>query len=119
VHYDHSIITEFHCQVFAARTSELITFHQIPLKPKLPREGWVEQDPLELLSAVRECISKTVDNLKQLEISPSDVVATGVTNQRETTVVWDKTTGQPLYNTIGAFLINYVDLLSISKHYYI
>ncbi|XP_059484029.1 glycerol kinase-like [Neocloeon triangulifer] len=86
--------------VFAARTSELITFHQIPLKPKLPREGWVEQDPKELLSAVKECIAKTVDNLNKLEINISDIVATGVTNQRETTVVWDSTTGEPLYNTI-------------------
>lgn len=93
--------TYFICQVFAARTSELITFHQIPLKPKLPREGWVEHDPLEVLAAVRECVARTVDNLRQLEINPSDVVATGVTNQRETTIVWDKTTGQPLYNAIG------------------
>lgn len=87
--------------MFAARTSELITYHQIPLKPKLPREGWVEQDPRELLSAVRECIARTVDNLRNLDIDPSDIVATGVANQRETTVVWDATTGEPLYNTIG------------------
>ncbi|KAF4526215.1 hypothetical protein B566_EDAN001900 [Ephemera danica] len=86
--------------VFAARTSELITYHQIPLRPLLPREGWVEQDPRELLSAVRECIERTVENLKQLDVDPADIVATGVANQRETTVVWDKNTGEPLYNTI-------------------
>jgi glycerol kinase len=61
----------------------------------------VEQDPRELLSAVRECITRTVDNLRSLDIDPADIVATGVANQRETTVVWDTTTGEPLYNTIG------------------
>ncbi|XP_065347191.1 glycerol kinase-like isoform X2 [Cloeon dipterum] len=86
--------------VFAAGTSELITFHQIAFKSKLPREGWVEQDPKELLSTVNECIAKTVENLKGLEISAADIVATGLTNQRETTVVWDSKTGEPLYNTI-------------------
>ncbi|XP_024080435.1 glycerol kinase-like isoform X2 [Cimex lectularius] len=46
------------------------------------------------------CINQTVDNLKALEIDPADIVATGITNQRETTIAWDKYTGKPLYNAI-------------------
>jgi len=42
-----------------------------------------------------------VFNLRQLTIDPADIVAIGVTNQRETTVVWDSVTGEPLYNAIG------------------
>lgn len=56
---------------------------------------------MEILEAVRECVKQTVFNLKQLTIDPSDIVAIGITNQRETTVVWDSVTGEPLYNAIG------------------
>jgi len=45
----------------------------------------------------------TVNNLRKLEIDPVDIVAIGITNQRETVIVWDKYTGQPLYNAIGKF----------------
>lgn len=55
---------------------------------------------MDILQAVRECLEKTVDNLKKLEIDPKDIVAIGITNQRETTVLWDKITGKPLYNAI-------------------
>lgn len=87
--------------VFAAATAEVLTYHQVEVRQICPKEGWVEQDPLEILSAVRECVDQTVDNLIKLEIDPGDVVATGITNQRETTIVWDSVTGKPLYNAIG------------------
>ncbi|XP_063990803.1 glycerol kinase-like [Diachasmimorpha longicaudata] len=86
--------------VFAADNSEVLTYHQIPISLSHPQEGWVEQDPLEILSAVRECLNQTVVNLQQLRIDPSDIVAIGIANQRETTVVWDSRTGEPLYNAI-------------------
>ncbi|XP_052737431.1 glycerol kinase [Bicyclus anynana] len=86
--------------VFAANTSEVLTYHQISLKRFSPREGWVEQDALEILSAVLECIEVTVDNLKKLDINPEDVVGIGITNQRETTIVWNSANGEPLYNAI-------------------
>lgn len=41
---------------------------------------------------------------RSLEIDPADIKAVGITNQRETTIVWDKTTGQPLYNAIGLYI---------------
>jgi glycerol kinase len=92
--------------VFAARNAEVLTYHQIDVAQICPREGWVEQDPFEILNATRECIDQTVENLKQMDISPSDIVATGITNQRETTILWDKTTGKPLYNAIGNYVYN-------------
>jgi glycerol kinase len=56
---------------------------------------------MELLHTVIECVIKTVENLKSLEIDPADIKAVGITNQRETTIVWDKNTGKPLYNAIS------------------
>ncbi|CAK9822983.1 Glycerol kinase 3 [Anthophora retusa] len=86
--------------VFAADTAEVLTYHQVSISQSCPKEGWVEQDPMEILRAVRECLHQTVFNLRQLTIDPSDIVAVGITNQRETTVVWDSVTGEPLYNAI-------------------
>ncbi|KAI4504707.1 hypothetical protein M0802_000257 [Mischocyttarus mexicanus] len=86
--------------VFAAETAEVLTYHQIPISQTYPKEGWVEQDPIEILDAVRECLRQTVFNLEQLTIDPTDIVAIGITNQRETTVVWNSITGKPLYNAI-------------------
>lgn len=86
--------------VFASDTGETVTFHQIETKQIYPKAGWVEQDPMEILSSVKICIDETVEKLKQFEIDPSNIKAMGVTNQRETTVVWNKFTGKPLYNAI-------------------
>ena len=62
-----------------------------------PEEGWVEHDPMDIWSSqygvMMELIAKS-------GISPRDVVAVGITNQRETTIVWDKETGKPVYNAI-------------------
>ncbi|KAL2717972.1 glycerol kinase-like isoform X1 [Vespula squamosa] len=86
--------------VFAAETAEILTYHQISITSIYPKEGWVEQDPIQILNAVKECLRQTVFNLKQLTIDPTDIVAIGVANQRETTVVWNSVTGKPLYNAI-------------------
>ncbi|NXL57337.1 GLPK kinase, partial [Chordeiles acutipennis] len=61
---------------------------------------WVEQDPKEILKSVHECVERTCEKLQQLNIDITNIKAIGVSNQRETTVVWDKTTGEPLYNAI-------------------
>ena len=60
-----------------------------------PKPGWVEHDAMEIWQRTQEVIG---DGLKKVEAS--DIAAVGVTNQRETTVVWDKTTGRPVYNAI-------------------
>lgn len=62
--------------------------------------SWVEHDPKEILASVELCMTKAVQNLISLDINPSDIKAIGVTNQRETTIVWDKVTGEPLHNAI-------------------
>uniref|UniRef100_A0A672V1C4 Probable glycerol kinase n=1 Tax=Strigops habroptila TaxID=2489341 RepID=A0A672V1C4_STRHB len=86
--------------VFNAKTSELLSHHQVEIMQKFPKEGWVEQDPKEILSSVHECVEKTCEKLQQLNIDITNIKAIGVSNQRETTVVWDKTTGEPLYNVL-------------------
>ncbi len=62
-----------------------------------PQSGWVEHDPMNLLQTV---ISTVRDALKKAHLTAKDIVTIGITNQRETTVVWDKTTGQPVGNAI-------------------
>ena len=62
-----------------------------------PRAGWVEHDPNEIWQCVREVVGIA---LSHWGVSDSDVAAIGITNQRETAVVWDKTTGEPVYNAI-------------------
>ncbi|MDY6055050.1 glycerol kinase GlpK [Micrococcus sp.] len=63
----------------------------------LPRAGWVEHDPMEIWATTREVIGQA---LARADITRHDVAAVGVTNQRETTVVWDRTTGRPVHNAI-------------------
>ncbi|XP_035725594.1 glycerol kinase-like [Vespa mandarinia] len=86
--------------VFDVLQRKVVASHQIEIKQKYPQEGWVEQDPKEILQAVIQCIKKTVEKLTDLNISISDIKAIGITNQRETTLLWDKETGEPLHNAI-------------------
>ena len=65
--------------------------------PDLPRPGSVEHDPQEIWTSQ---IATAVEVLGSAELRPRDVAAVGITNQRETTVVWDRDTGQPLGNAI-------------------
>ncbi|RMD41250.1 hypothetical protein DV735_g3869, partial [Chaetothyriales sp. CBS 134920] len=81
-------------------SGELVTQHQIEFKQIYPHSGWHEHDPAELVSSVSECIDKATEEFEKLGYSISDIKAIGITNQRETTVVWDKTTGEPLHNAI-------------------
>ncbi|MHB8626343.1 MAG: glycerol kinase GlpK [Aggregatilineales bacterium] len=62
-----------------------------------PKPGWVEHDPLEIWARVQEVI---VGALKKAQLTTADLVAIGITNQRETAVVWEKATGKPIYNAI-------------------
>ncbi|XP_050311790.1 glycerol kinase [Anthonomus grandis grandis] len=86
--------------LFKAGTTEVVASHQHPLSQICPQEGWVEQDPMEILECVSICIEKTIDKLVSVGGSVNDIVAVGITNQRESTVVWKKSTGKPLYNSI-------------------
>jgi len=63
-----------------------------------PRPGWVEHDPVEIWNNVLEVVGQA---LESASLSPSDLVALGITNQRETTVLWDRETGEPVHNAIN------------------
>src|ERR1700690_3602945 len=62
-----------------------------------PKPGWVEHDPIEIWTRTQEVIAGA---LKKGNINPKDIAAIGITNQRETAVVWNKKTGKPIYNAI-------------------
>ncbi|MFZ7132704.1 MAG: glycerol kinase GlpK [Eubacteriales bacterium] len=62
-----------------------------------PKSGWVEHDPMEILTTQ---LDTAKDVVKKAGISPEEIGGVGITNQRETTVVWDKETGEPIYNAI-------------------
>jgi glycerol kinase len=62
--------------------------------------SWHEHDPLELLKSVEECIEKAVSLFESKGYKKSQIDAIGITNQRETTVCWDKNTGEPLCNAV-------------------
>ncbi len=62
-----------------------------------PKPGWVEHDPMEIWTRTQEVIKGA---LAKTGVSPKDIAAVGVTNQRETTVIWEKATGKPVYNAI-------------------
>ncbi|HAM46026.1 MAG TPA: glycerol kinase, partial [Propionibacteriaceae bacterium] len=62
-----------------------------------PRAGWVEHDPVEVWNAIREVVAEA---LSKASLNKDNIQAVGITNQRETAVVWNKETGQPVYNAI-------------------
>lgn len=70
---------------------------QNEFKQYFPKEGWVEHDPLEIWSSQKEALQNV---LKAQTISTHEIMGIGITNQRETTIVWNKETGKPLYNAI-------------------
>jgi glycerol kinase len=71
--------------------------HQIEHQQILPRPGWVEHDPLEIWQSVQTAVTKA---LQKGHISPSAIAGVGIANQRETVVVWNRSTGIPYYNAI-------------------
>ena len=62
-----------------------------------PQAGWVEQDANEIWLSVLSCLAQVFSDG---EVKPSEIVSIGITNQRETTIIWDKTTGLPVYHAI-------------------
>ncbi|MFK4785679.1 glycerol kinase GlpK [Fusobacterium sp. MFO224] len=62
-----------------------------------PKEGWVEHDPMEIWSSQSGVLAEVI---ARTGISQHDIIGLGITNQRETTIVWDKNTGEPIYNAI-------------------
>lgn len=88
--------TSTRCMIFD-RTGRVISVEQREHQQIYPRAGWVEHDPLEIWTRTQEVILGAV---RKLDLVPSDLAAVGITNQRETTVVWNRLTGRPYYNAI-------------------
>ena len=62
-----------------------------------PNPGWVEHDPMEIWKSIQCVMAQAMD---KAGVTTENIAAIGITNQRETTVVWDKETGKPIYNAI-------------------
>jgi len=75
----------------------IVAKHQLEHRQLFPRPGWVEHDPLEIWQRTQDTISTV---LKSSGISPGNLAGLGITNQRETTVIWDRNTGKPFGNAI-------------------
>ena len=79
------------------KAGSIISIGQLEHEQIFPRAGWVEHDPKEIWDNTREAIGQA---LAKANLTRHDIVSIGITNQRETTVVWNKTTGEPVYNAI-------------------
>ncbi len=71
--------------------------HQIEIAQHYPADGWVEHDANEIFETTKTCIREAV---KAAKLQASDIRAAGITNQRETIILWDRKTGEPLYHAI-------------------
>jgi len=74
-----------------------VSMAQYPFSQIYPNPGWVEHDPMAILDTQYRALA---DAFEKSGVSPSDIAGIGITNQRETTLVWDRHTGKPVYNAI-------------------
>ncbi len=88
--------TSTRCIIFD-RLGNVVGSDQREHRQILPQPGWVEHDPLELWERTKEVLLRACE---KSDLSAGDLAAIGITNQRETTIVWDRETGRPLYNAI-------------------
>jgi glycerol kinase len=75
----------------------VVSVHQLEHEQIYPQAGWVEHDPMEIWARTQDVVKGA---LEKAGATADDIVAVGITNQRETAVVWDKNTGKPYYNAI-------------------
>ena len=79
------------------RQSKIVATAQHEFPQIYPQPGWVEQNPMEIYAnqyaALTECIAKS-------GVNPDEIAAVGITNQRETVIAWERSTGKPIYNAI-------------------
>lgn len=88
--------TSSRCIVFDVN-GKICSMAQKEFMQVYPMPGWVEHDPLEIWSSQISVVSEAMSKIK---CSSKDIAAIGITNQRETTIVWDRETGKPVYNAI-------------------
>src|SRR6202045_4851618 len=88
--------TSTRCMIFDHDGAE-VARHQLEHEQILPRAGWVEHDPIEIWERTSSVLTSVLNRAK---LTAKDLVALGITNQRETTLVWSRRTGRPYYNAI-------------------
>lgn len=88
--------TSARCLIFD-KNFKALTKAQKELKQIYPHNGWVEQDPMEIWASQFSVIAEA---MAQANIDVNEIAGIGITNQRETTILWDKNTGKPVYNAI-------------------
>jgi len=79
------------------KIGEIVAVSQKELTQHYPKSGWVEHDPIEIYEDQKKAFYEVIETAK---INPKEIAGIGITNQRETTIVWDKETGQPIYKAI-------------------
>ena len=79
------------------RRGNIVSLMQHEFRQHYPRPGWVEHDPMDIWSTQ---MGVAMEAMQRIEAQPSDIAAIGITNQRETTIVWDARTGAPVYPAI-------------------
>ncbi len=88
--------TSTRCMIFDHQGAE-VARHQLEHEQILPRAGWVEHDPIEIWERTSSVLTSV---LNRANLSAENLAALGITNQRETTLVWNRKTGRPYYNAI-------------------
>lgn len=88
--------TSSRCMLFDQQ-AHIVAIAQKEHRQIYPKPGWVEHDPLEIWDNIRDCVHGA---LARAGASRHDIAAIGITNQRETCVIWDRITGEPIYNAI-------------------
>lgn len=78
-------------------SGQIVSVGQKEHEQIFPKAGWVEHNPIEIWDNIRSCVA---DALQKAQVNRHEIAAVGITNQRETVVVWDKNTGEPVYNAI-------------------
>lgn len=79
------------------RQGSIVSLAQYPFEQIYPHPGWVEHDPMDILRSQFRAMGAAFE---KSALSPTDIAGIGITNQRETTLVWEKATGRPVYNAI-------------------
>ncbi|KPW64943.1 Glycerol kinase [Pseudomonas cannabina] len=79
------------------RDANVVSTAQSEFVQHYPQAGWVEHDPMEIFATQTACMTKA---LAQADLHHDQIAAIGITNQRETTVIWERDTGRPIYNAI-------------------
>lgn len=88
--------TSTRCMIFN-HSGESVAVYQMEHEQIYPKPGWVEHDPMEIWARTQDVVKEA---LRKAGATADDIAAVGITNQRETTVVWDKNTGKPYHNAI-------------------